>query len=936
MRKSFTLTLLFLLFACISYAQRTTVKGRVFDSTQQKGLAYATISLVRQQDSTLVSFSRADSAGYFTLKSIDKGGYLLSTSYVGYLPVWKQITVQGGDGAEQWADVNMTDLVTAQHVTVTAKRPPVSMNNDTLEFNTENFKTQPNAVVEDMLKKMPGVTIESDGSVKINGQSVQKILVNGKEFFTGDPKMATKNLPADAVDKVQVFDKKSDQSEFTGIDDGNTTKTLNLKLKKDRNNALFGKINGGAGTNDRYDAQANINKFRDEEQISLLAMGNNTNKQGFSIADAMNFSGALSRGMRNGGGVVISNASSGESGLPTTGLGQNQQGVATTYAGGINYNNNWKQKTDLNTSYTGSDMHLVADKTSRTQNLSSANSYIKDEVSSAISDNTQHRINLALDQKVDSSFSFKITPAITWQKTGSNTNSSYVSENTSGVKLNEGSTVNINNADAVNITNNILLRKRLAKKGRTLSGNISTTYNHSQSSGRLNSNTVFYDNNQVATDSLINQVNSRNAITQSYGANITYTEPIGKRSLIELSTFGNISIGESNKKTYDKNGASDKYDILNSRLSNDFTSNYAYTGGGVNFRTNQKYFNATVGSSLQSAALKANNNTAGYNIRQTFTDVLPNASFQYLFSRYRNLRFDYTASTMQPSVTQLQPIADISDPLNVTSGNADLKRQYNHSLNLNYFAVSPETGTNIRALVSFTASQDAIVNADSVKNNGSRSSMPVNANGVYTATGNFGYGFTLKKLKSRIDVGSNISYNRNIAFLNNEQNLISNLSIGPNFSWNFGIDDVIDLRVTSRFSISKATYSLQPQLNTNYLQQTYGGEMTNYLPWSLVLNNQFNYVLNTGRTDGFNTQVPLWNASVAKSFLKNKRAEVKLTAFDLLNRNIGITRSANQSYIVDQRYNVLNRYFLLSFTYSLNKSGLKTGGPRMMMMAAPM
>lgn len=930
MRKHFTLTLLGLAFCCFSYAQRTAVKGRIVDSTQQRGLAYATVSLVQEKDSTLVTFARADSSGYFMFPGIEKGHYLLSTSYVGYLPVWKKLEVVAGNEVQLLPDVNMTDLVTAQNVTVQSKRPPVTMNNDTLEFNTENFKTHPNAVVEDMLKKMPGVTIESDGTIKVNGQTVQKILVNGKEFFTGDPKMATKNLPADAVDKVQLFDKKSDQSAFTGIDDGNTTKTINLKLKKDRNNALFGKIYGAGGTNERFDGQANINRFNNEEQISLLAMGNNTNKQGFTIADAMNFSGSMARGMRNGGGIVINMGGSNESGLPTTGLGQNQQGVATTYAGGINYNNNWNKKTDLNTSYTGSDMQLVTNRQSTTQNLAPANSYVRNDNSATTSGNTQHRINLALDHQIDSSFSVKFTPNITWQKTESNANSNYSSVSSKGLALNEGNTLNINNADAVNISNNILLRKRLAKKGRTISGNLNNTYNHSQSSGRLGSHLLFYDENQIATDSVINQINSRNAVTQTYGANITYTEPVGKRSLLEVSSFGNISIGKSNKTTYDQNTGNGKYELYNSQLSNDFSSRYSYTGGGLNFRTNQKMFNATVGTSLQSATLQATNNTAAIKIRQTFTDLLPNAAFQYMFSRYRNLRLDYYAATVQPSVTQLQPIADISDPLNVSSGNPDLKRQYNHTLNMNYFAVKPGSGTNIRALVALTASKDAIVNADSVKENGSRSSRPVNANGVYTVTGNFGYGFSVKKLKSRFDIGSGISYNRNIAFLNNEQNRISNLSIGPNFSWSFTVDDLIDLRLSSRFSISKATYSLQPQSNTNYLQQTYGGEMTNYLPWSLVVTNQFNYVLNSGRTSGFNTQVPLWNASIAKSFLKNKRAEVKLSVYDLLNKNIGITRTANQSAIVDQRYNVLNRYVTLGFTYSLNKSGLQSKGPRIM------
>jgi len=239
-----------LLFVFISFsaaAQTSTIKGKVFDTTSRKGLAYATISLVKAKDSSLVSFSKADSMGNFTLKSVPLGEYLISTSYVGFIPVWKPVSAD--QPSVDLGDVEMTDVKFADEVVITAKRPPVVINGDTLEFNTENFKTQPNAVVEDMLKKMPGITIDTDGTVRVNGQRVNRVLVNGKEFFTGDPKLATKNLSADAIDKVQVFDKKSDQATFTGVDDGNSEKAINLKLKKDRNNALFGRVTAGAGEN---------------------------------------------------------------------------------------------------------------------------------------------------------------------------------------------------------------------------------------------------------------------------------------------------------------------------------------------------------------------------------------------------------------------------------------------------------------------------------------------------------------------------------------------------------------------------------------------------------------------------------------------------------------------------------------------------------------
>ncbi len=266
-----------ILFPAFLMAQSSTIEGHVIDSTAKKPLAYATVSLVKASDSTLVTFTRADSLGKFQLKSIPKGKYRLSASYAGYNPVWKDVLINQDDEHLNMGTIMITDLKSLGDVTVITKRPPVTVNNDTLEFNAENFKTQPNAVVEELLKKMPGVTIDNDGTVRVNGQKINRVLVNGKEFFTGDPKMATKNLPADAIDKVQVYDKKSDRAEFTGIDDGNTEKAINLKLKKDRNNALFGKLTAGVGTDGRYDVQGNINKFtgkdlQNREELFLLIL----------------------------------------------------------------------------------------------------------------------------------------------------------------------------------------------------------------------------------------------------------------------------------------------------------------------------------------------------------------------------------------------------------------------------------------------------------------------------------------------------------------------------------------------------------------------------------------------------------------------------------------------------------------------------------------
>jgi len=945
MSRNLLLFFIFLFIASSLSAQ--TITGRVVDSAAGKGLAYATISLVKAGDSVLVAWTVADSSGRFRLTRISGGPFLLSVSYAGFAPVWKPVPAVSASEGYSAGEIALFHEGLLKDVSVVARRPPVEINNDTLEFNSENFKTQPNAVVEDLLRKMPGVTIESDGTVKVNGQTVKRVMVNGKEFFTGDTKMATKNLNADAVDKVQVYDRKSDQSSFTGLDDGNSEKTINLKLKKDRNNALFGKVtagggvgapdagNGGAGAagagnTGRYDAQANINRFKGDEQLSFIGMGNNTNRQGFSLMDVLNFTGQLARGMRNGGGgvqVQMSDPNS-NNGLPVTGLGQNQQGVASTIAGGLNYNNTWdKGRTNLNTNYTMSHIRLLTDKESSIQNLLPGNVYTTVDSLHTVHSVTQQRLNFILDQQLDSSLSFRLMPALTWQHTNKSEASAYLSSLPDGSLLNSGYSNTQTLPGAFNFTTEALIRKRLAKKGRTISGDFTLDYNHSTSSGNQLSDNLFYGPAGV-TDSALNQYSTRDAVTRSVGGNITYTEPLGRQSLLAFSGFFNSNTGSSSKATFDFDAATGKHDHPDTVLSNDFSSDYRYSGGGISFRSNQRKLNITTGATVQAATLSAMNNSGGKTIRQSFTDVLPSAILQYAFTQSKRLRLDYATYTTQPSVVQLQPVADVSDPLNIRTGNPDLKRTYKHQVTLSYLSANPGKRTHVEGMLNYTESGNAIVESDSVSAVGTRVITPVNTNGVRNLIADADLGFPLRKLSARLELGSFFSYGQNISFLNGVRNRIASTTIGPRLSFDFSRDDKIDVELTAAVSLNTGTYSLQPALNTHYMRQNYGVNTTWYLPLRFSLHNEFNTILNTGRTNGYNTTIPLWNTSLAKSLLKNDRGEIKFSVMDLLNRNTGITRSINQGSIVDEQYNVLRRYFLLSFTYSLNKAGLRTkGGP---------
>ncbi len=927
-------SILLLLFTLpfITQAQNSTaaIKGIVYDTASKKGLAYATVSIVNAKDSTLISFTRADSTGNFKMSSLSNGKYLLSASYVGYVPVWKQIEIVK-DKELDLGRIDMTDVLNSGNVTVLARRAPVTINNDTVEFNTENFKTQPNAVVEDLLKKLPGVTVDADGTVRVNGQRINRVLVNGKEFFTGDPKMATKNLDADAVDKVQVFDKKSDRAEFTGVDDGQSEKAINLKLKKDRNNALFGKITAGAGDKERYDAQTNINKFKGDQQLSFIGMANNTNRQGFSIMDVLNFSGDLARGMRGGGGGMSIRIGGGgdDNGLPVAGQ-SNQPGIAKTLAGGINFNDTWNKKTDFNTSFMASDVDLITNRITERENLLPGNNFNYYNNSSIARRNKQEKINMSIDSKIDSFQSIKFTPQFTIQQTDATNSSNYYSKDVKGIMMNDGTSLSHTRSEAFNFGGNALYRLRFRKKGRTLSSTMSLAYNDSKQNGDQYTRNTFYSTLFPPRDSILNQKNNREAVSRSLGGNIVYTEPIGKRSLVEFSGFYNSSTGASKRITYDYSTASGKYDQLSFLQSNDFKNEYSYAGGSINFRTNQKMVNLTVGTSLQEADLISTNNTNGNIIKQSFTDFLPNASIQYKINSTRNLNLNYSTSTQQPNTNQLQPVADVSDPINVYTGNPNLKRSYGQTLTLNYFSANMYTQRNFFAFISATKTDNAIVNADFIQPNGQRISSPVNVDGNYMIFANVNAGFPIKKIKSRVDLGIGSNYTRNNSFVNGSRNEIINQSLSPNLNYSYTLENKLDITLTARVNFSKAKYSLQPQLNSNYLQQVYGYGMTNYLPWGLVLNNDFNYTINTGRADGYNTKVPFWNASLAKGFMKNKRAEFKFSVYDLLNQNVGVNRNVNQNYIEDSRYNVLQRYFLLSFTYSLNKSGNTAGGARVM------
>jgi hypothetical protein len=908
-----------LLVSYVGFAQNLTIQGSLKDSIANRALNSATVSLVYAKDSSLVSFSRTNEAGAFNFKNVAPGNYLISVSYVGYVPKWVPV-ITGTEKTVEMGLIYMNDVNTMSTVTVTARRPPVVINGDSVEFNSENFKTAPNAVVEDLLKKMPGMEVDKAGGITVNGKKVTKVFVNGKEFFTGDPVMATKNLPADAVDKIQVYDRKSDQAMFTGIDDGSEETAINLKLKKDRNKSTFGKLNGGAGTPSVFDLQGNVNVINNDEQLSAIGGANNTNRQNFSNRNIINFSGGGGGRPGAGGGVTVNfSGGSGETDA-------NAQGIADTYSIGGNYSNIFNdKKTEFNANLSVSDVTRNNISSSFTQNLTPGNAFNRISNANSIAGNKQQNFGSTIDHKVNDNFSFRFTPSLGFQQTTNYSEDSTQTYLTNGNLLNSNTTVSSSASDAVNAASTLLLRKKFAKKGRTISSTITQSFNRSNSTGNQFTEQLSYINNKLSNDSILDQQNSRKGENSSYSANLIYTEPLGKKSLLEFNTYLSKSIGSSSRRIFDRNDATDNYDLLNTRLTNEFNSEYTYSGGGMSYRSNQKKYNFSTGFSLQKAVLDGENISAKTKISQSFQDILPNATFRYNFSQTKNLNVDYRTSTNQPSITQLQPVLDQSNINRQSIGNPDLKRSYVHNLNIRFFSSKILAGKSFFSTLNASTTNNSIVNYDSVLPNRTILTRPVNVDGAYRINGSVNYGFGIKKLKSRLSFGLNAGLNNNISYANGLLNTIVTKSTGPSMSYAYIVDDVIDINLTARYSFSQTTNEVNPTLNTNFLTKVFGADMTNYLPLNIVLNQSFNYAINTGRAEGFNTAIPIWNASFSKFFLKNKRAEIKMSAFDLLNKNIGINRNVSQNQIVDRSYNVISQYFMLTFTYSLQKSGLGGG-----------
>lgn len=915
-----------------SFAQKFSIHGQVTD-TLSSPLPSSTIMLLSPKDSSLVNFGVSDAKGIFEIKNVNKGEYLLKITFVGYVPFTQKITTPSTGSLVEVGRIKMQPLTKElESVVIMGEKAPVTVKRDTIEFNAGSFKVQANANVEDLLKKLPGVEVETDGTVRAQGEQVQRVMVDGREFFGRDPKLATRNLPADAVEKVQVFDKKSDQAVFTGIDDGQKEKTINLELKEEKRNGAFGTLMGGIGTDDRFQAKASVNRFAKGQQLSFLGMGNNINEQGFSIDDYMNFTGGSQAMMGGAGGgrVQLTFNSNNASGVPLN-FGNRPNGIMTNYAGGVNFNKDLSKDTQLTSSYFYNRLEQDIERSIDRVNYLPNGSYNYFQDSRQFNNNDNHRANITIDHRIDSANSLKFTASATYSESELNSQSTSQTMTVDNTVQNESEQYTYAAQNSFNLNSSLLWRHRFTKKGRTFSTNLTFGASQTDRDGNQQSLNQFYAN--VPSEQQLLQTNYLLSDNLTYGATVSYTEPLGGRKYLEANYNISTNRNEVDYKVYDENTGTP---VLNTRLTNEYTSDYLYSRPGLNFRMNREKYNFVVGASYQSTRLKGELITRDAFIDRTFENILPSARFNYDFSNFKHVSLNYETSMQEPTIQQLQPVVDNSDPLNLYVGNPTLKPAYGHRGTLNFTTFDPAKFINFFAFLSAVYTQDAITNSQTVSDSLVRLTQPVNVKDNLNVTANVNFGFPIKKLNSRFNIGPTASNMRSINLLNETESSITQQTLGGNARYNFTYKEILTIDLSATLSHQQTNYEFDTQQDQVYFNKTYTAEGNLNFLKNYSLNTTFNYLIYNSQTTDFNQEIPLLNLSISRFVMKNKKGEIKVSVNNLFDKDLSVNQTATSNYYQQETTNNLGRYFMFSFTYALNKhlnpmGGGRRPGGRMMM-----
>lgn len=895
--------LLFILLSLFLYSNAVVaqssgvVSGKLIDNTTQEPIPLANVKVLKQADSTFVTGKASDSNGVFSIP-VSNGSYIIHISFIGYNDVYKNVQISNNNRAAQLGSILMSDdNILLSETVVTAKAPEIAVKGDTLEYNADSYKVTESAVVEDLLKKMPGVEIDDNGKITVNGREVKRIMVDGEEFFSDDPKVASKNLPAKMVQKLQVVDRKSEIAQMTGFDDGEEETIINLTVRPGMKQGLFGSAFAGYGSKQRYEANAMLNYMKDKNQYSFLGGVNNTNNAGFSDIASSNFGSMGGRGGRMFGG---------------------QNGITTSANTGGNFSLQLSDKFKLggNSRYGYTDNNTISSEF--TENILSTGNTLEKENNTAINRSKNFNLDLRMEWEPDTNTTIVFRPEFRLSNNNRSETGDFITtlqENTDTV--NHGNSRYASQGDGNQLRFRVDASRNLNKPGRVVSAQVRADVDKNKNTGSNISNTFY---NGTRPDDLIDQqfINTRNSTM--WRGYLSYVEPIGKNNYLQLAYNYRRNNSQNDKDTRLRDEAGN-YTELDSaysrRLKNDFVNQRVE----LNFRSVRPKYDYRIGITVQPSSSRSYTYIGEQligNVQQKVVNYSPMAQFNYRWSRTHNLRLHYFGDTDQPSVAQLSPVVDVSNPLNIRYGNPDLKPSFTHRMFVRYQNSNPEKASSIASFVNFGyLTNDIVSSTVTDRKTGRKETTYKNVAGNWNANGRLMMNFPLKNIKFSVFSMSFASYNHTNGFSNNEKNLSQRMNLSQALGLNYRSEE-FDFGIRGNVTYNSVKNSLQAQRNQEYLNYRARANTTIYLPWNVSLESDISYRTNSGYTDGFQESEWLWNASIQKQLFKQKNGTIRFKIYDILQQRSNISRAVTSNYIKDTTTNTLTSYFMVHFIYRFN------------------
>jgi hypothetical protein len=860
----------------------------VTDSTRKDRLEDATVSLHSSPGMDLLG--RVRSRKGFVFQNLQKGTYLIITTNQGYLADTFRFKIEKKDISiiicRIFLKPNSEKLL---EVVVRASIPPVIVKSDTIVFNAEAYASPPNSSVEDLLKKLPGIQIDKDGNVTMNGQNVDKIRIDGKDFFLGDPRLASQNLPADIVEQVEAYNTQSDKANLTGIKEQSNTKTLNIKLKKNRNKGYYGKIYAGGGTNNGYSVGGSATRLQSPQMLLLSVNANNINNQ-FTGTEHSN---------GNDNGLQISNS---------------QQ---------FNYRDEWSKKLNATVNFLRNYNDISVNQQLNRQTSLTDSAIIQNSLSSSKNVNTNTNGNLYLEYKPDTLTQIDLRSNLgSFQSAGRSSDSvSIITQKANNRYLSSlGKTENDAESSGNQINNSLDFRRLFSKKGRLIYLSFAQSSSLQDQPASLFSNVTAFD----STGNRINAISQNQRSTQKtnnngYSVSASYTEPLGSRHVLDFNYTLNKSSGHSDKKSFNYDSLTGKYDQLDSQTTNRFQNHTTVQSFGAGYNTTEGKYRFQIGLTGQITCLGNLNLMNDSTLGQQTLNWIPRVSLLWQLNKASNINVEFTGMNQAPSIDQLQPIPDLTNPYLIKTGNPDLKQQLTHSLSINYGSYNETRFKNWQVNLNGNLSHNFITSSSTVLAGGVQQLQYVNVQGVYHLAAYISYGFPIQKQKyGNASVSIHGQYGHDVSLINGQQNIAASEGIGGAANLNFHVKDSLFVNLIANIEQTKSDYSLQGSPSSLTLNENYTVDVSYRLFWSLTVSSYYTLQI-TGNQNNLPSQaVSIWNAVVYRTIFNN-RGEIRFSAFDLLNSSSSFSQTTGVNFVQTQETNRPGRLFLLSLVWRIKK-----------------